>query len=267
MIFDGSGIPLFTPRRHDEAPAMSAAEDGRTFMTPHHQHAQAALAVLATIKHSDTDLEQILQQVATLAQQTIPGAGEVSITLVPERSPYTAAFTGDLALQLDEWQYRLHGGPCLQAAADADVVVIPDTTAEKRWPQWAARAASAGAGSVLSVGLTIDDSVSGALNTYGRRPHAFPDAAADIARYVAVALANAHLYYRATELAEGLSTAMTTRAVIEQAKGIVMAERHCSPDEAFALLPKISQVSNRKLRDVAADIVARVQRHTPPTGR
>jgi GAF domain-containing protein len=247
---------------------MLAAEDDRTFMTPHHRDARAALAELAMIKYGDTDLEQVLHRVATLARQTLPGAGEVSVTLVPERGPYTAAFTGDLALRLDEWQYRLHGGPCLRAAATQSVILIPDTAAEQRWPEWVARAAAAGAGSVLSVGLPIGETVRGALNTYGLAPHAFEEETADIARdfaeYVTVALGNAHLYHRTAALAEGLNTAMLSRAVIEQAKGVVMAQRHCSADEAFALLTKISQVTNRKLRDVAADMVARAQRRTPP---
>jgi GAF domain-containing protein len=245
---------------------MFAAEDGRTFMTPHHD-THPALAELATISYSDLNLEQVLHRVAELARQTLSGAGEVSITLVPERGPYTAAFTGDLALHLDEWQYRLHGGPCLQAAADKTVIVIADTATESRWPEWVARARAAGAGSVLSVGLPIDDTVRGALNSYGRRPLAFEDGTAalaqDFARYVGVALANAHLYYRTDATARGLSTAMESRAVIEQAKGIVMADRHCTADEAFAVLTRISQETNRKLRDVAADLVARVQRSAP----
>jgi AmiR/NasT family two-component response regulator len=82
------------------------------------------------------------------------------------------------------------------------------------------------------------------------------------AGYAAVALANAYLYYSTADLARHLQTAMTSRAVIEQAKGIIMAERRCTADEAFAFLTAVSQETNRKVRDVAATLVAGIQRTT-----
>jgi AmiR/NasT family two-component response regulator len=80
------------------------------------------------------------------------------------------------------------------------------------------------------------------------------------AGHAAVALANAYLYHSTAELARHLQTAMDSRAVIEQAKGIVMAERRCGPDEAFAFLTAVSQETNRKVRDVAAALVAGIRR-------
>ena len=232
-------------------------------MAQHPTDPVTAFAELGRIKHSETSLDEVLNRVADLAQQTLPGAREVSITLVRDHGPYTAAFTGEMALQLDEWQYEQHGGPCLQAAAEKSIVSVPDTTADSRWAGWAARAGAAGAGSVLSVGLPILDNVSGALNIYGRRPEAFdPDTtllAQTFAGYAAVALANAHLYHSMAGLARDLQAAMASRAVIEQAKGIIMGERRCTADEAFAVLTKLSQDSNRKLRDVAAALVGRAQ--------
>jgi AmiR/NasT family two-component response regulator len=52
---------------------------------------------------------------------------------------------------------------------------------------------------------------------------------------------------------------MQHRGVIEQAKGILMATHRCSPDEAFTMLRQRSQTDNRKLRDIAIDIVAKIQ--------
>ena len=65
-------------------------------------------------------------------------------------------------------------------------------------------------------------------------------------------MANAHLYDSTANLAHHMQAAMESRAVIEQAKGIVMGERRCSAEEAFAILVKVSEDTNRKLRDVAA---------------
>jgi len=64
------------------------------------------------------------------------------------------------------------------------------------------------------------------------------------------------------DLVDNLQKALGSRAGIEQAKGIIMAVEHCTPDEAFDRLREISQRSNRKLVVVAADVVARAQRRT-----
>jgi AmiR/NasT family two-component response regulator len=68
---------------------------------------------------------------------------------------------------------------------------------------------------------------------------------------------NALAYWTAHQEAANLSRAMEHRAVIEQAKGIIMASQHCGPDEAFDLLRRASQRENRKLRDLAVDLVER----------
>ena len=221
-----------------------------------------AFAELGRIKLGETDLQSVLGQVAETAKRTIPGASEVSVTLVRGRkNAHTAAFTGELALTLDEVQYEHGHGPCLDAAATPATLSVPDMTAETRWPDWAQRAVKAGAHSSLSIGLPMEDTVSGALNIYATEPDAFDHDAIILAQtfsgYAAVALANAHLYDAKATLAQHMEAAMESRAVIEQAKGIIMGERRCSPDDAFAILTKISQDTNRKVRDVATALVTR----------
>ncbi|MEV4727381.1 GAF and ANTAR domain-containing protein, partial [Micromonospora humida] len=162
---------------------------------------------------------------------------------------------------LDEWQYRQGHGPCLDASVTGDTLVVSDTGTEERWPGWATRAADAGIGSVVAIGLPIQEAVVGALNLYGARPHTFDAETVELARtfaaYAAVALANAHLYASTATLAEQMRSAMESRAVIEQAKGIIMGQRRCTADEAFGILAKLSQDSHRRLRDVAAALVGR----------
>ncbi|WP_250036661.1 ANTAR domain-containing protein [Paractinoplanes maris] len=226
-----------------------------------------AFAELGRIKLADTDLEGVLQQVATLAKRTIAGVDEASVTLLRRKKAHTAAFTGDLARDMDERQYEEGGGPCLDAAAAAAVQSVPDLTREQRWPHYVPAALKAGVRSSLSVGLPVHESVSGALNLYSTEPDAFDEDAVVLAQtfsgYAAVALANAHLYDATATLAQHMQAAMEHRAVIEQAKGIIMAEMHCSADEAFASLSKMSQNSNRKLHDVATALVRKAQR--PPS--
>jgi len=232
-------------------------------MSPDSIDPSAAFAEMGRINLAENDLHGVLSRVAVLAKRTVPGADEVSVTLVRKGSAETAAYTGELALTLDEWQYRRGIGPCLQAAADQSTVSVPDFADDNRWPEWVEHAMSTGARSSLSVGLPIEDRVDGALNLYGIKNQAFDDEAIALAEtfagYAAVALANANLYGVTANLARHLQTAMASRAVIEQAKGIIMGRRRCTADQAFAILTRISQDSNRKVRDVAAALVVRAE--------
>lgn len=232
-------------------------------MSPDRLDLAAAFAELGRTNLAENDLHSVLTRVAELARRTVPGAEEVSVTLVRGRTTQTAAYTGDLARGLDEWQYRYGSGPCLEAAARQATVSVPELAADPRWPDWSARAVAAGARSSLSVGLPIEEQVDGALNIYGVRDKAFDDEAVLLAEsfagYAAVALANANLYGVTAQLVRQLQAAMASRAVIEQAKGIIMGRRRCTAEEAFAILTHRSQDSNRKLRDVAAALVAQAQ--------
>ncbi len=228
--------------------------------TPHMEPADA-FAQLGRIKLIETDLNGVFRHIADLAKRTIPGASEVSVTLVLAKGAYTPAFTGDLALNLDESQYALGHGPCLDAARSTSTQHITDMTAESRWPDWTVRACEAGAHSSLSIGLPVQEAVTGALNIYATKPHAFDEDALAVAQtfasYAEVAMANAYLYNAQTTLAKHMEIAMRSRAVIEQAKGIIMGDRRCSADEAFAILQKLSQDTNHKLRDVAVTLIRR----------
>jgi len=222
-----------------------------------------AFSQLGRIKLSETDIDGVLDTIAGLAKRTIPGTDEVSVTLVRGKGAYTAAFTGDLARDLDETQYERGHGPCLDAATAGASLSLRDMAGETRWPDFAARAMAAGVGSSLSIGLPIHETVSGALNVYAGEPDTFDDDAIILAQtfagYAAVALANAHLYDVTATLAQHMQAAMENRAVIEQAKGIIMGDRRCTAEEAFRILSRLSQDTNRKLRDVAAALVAQAQ--------
>src|SRR3954451_12791795 len=225
-----------------------------------------AFAELGRINFSETDLATALAKVANVAKRTISGADEVSITLVGAGGAHTAAYTGERAVTVDEWQYQQGHGPCLAAAAANITVTVPDMAGESRWPDWADRAIDAGVHSSISIGLPLREAVSGAVNVYATKPHAFDEDALILAEtfggYAAVAMANAHRYDGTAALAEHAQAAMDRRAVIEQAKGIIMAERRCTADEAFAILAKISQHTHHTVGDVAALLVASAV-HTP----
>jgi GAF domain-containing protein len=213
-----------------------------------------AIAELGRIKLGETDLDGVSARAAEIAKQTLPHADDVSITVLREGREPVIAHTGERA-------GRLPGSGPAQQAADENVTVhVSDTVTEQRWRGWMTSAASAGVRSVLSIGLPVHNTASAAITVFSDVPGAFDDEAINLietfAGYATIALSNAHLYDVTAGLAEDMRRAMEHRAVIEQAKGIVMAERRCTADEAFAVLIKLSQDSNRKLRDVAAMLVA-----------
>ncbi|MFC3382976.1 GAF and ANTAR domain-containing protein [Couchioplanes azureus] len=227
-----------------------------------------AFAETGRIRLAETDLDGMLDRIAHLAKRTIPGAAEVSITLHRGRGSHTAAFTGDVALALDQRQYEQGHGPCFQALASGETLSLPDMSIERRWPDFAARARDAGFHSSLSIGLPVPESAAGALNVYAITPHAFDDDAVTLgqtfAGYAAVVLANAHLHEARFHLAKQIQAAMASRAVVEQAKGIVMRDRHCSSEDAFKILTGLSQDTDRKLRDVAQALVDRATETSGP---
>lgn len=218
-----------------------------------------AYAELGRIKLSEISLDGIFAKIADLAHRGLPGADEASITLLRDR-PLTTAASSELARRLDEAQYEHAAGPCLQAAAGNTVVPVADTAADLRWPEWAGVASAAGIRSALSVALPISEAARGSLNLYSHAVGAFDDDGTAVSRtfagYATVVLANALLYDTTLTLSDQLRQAMENRAVIEQAKGIVMSGYRCTPDAAFEILTRMSQDSNRKLRDIASDLVA-----------
>src|SRR5215212_6777101 len=99
-----------------------------------------AVAQIATLSFDDASMETMLQRIAELAKKVIPGVAEASITLVSNYKAASAAFTGQLALDLDESQYGRGYGPCLEAAATGEVTEITDARSDPRWRDYMDRA-------------------------------------------------------------------------------------------------------------------------------
>lgn len=260
------------------AAAESTAREERRVDTRARMGLSEALAELATISLADTSLTDVLRQVASLAQATIPGADEVSLTLLEGDRSATVAFTGDLAIQLDERQYEDGFGPCMHAARQGGTIPLfdlgPDGDAEQRYPEFVRAARRAGVTGTLSVGMPVPSRVVGGLNVYARGGDgggsaldAESVAAAEaFAGYAAIAVANAGLVHSTRRFAEQMREAMVSRGVIEQAKGVLVARTGCTSEQAFSELARISSTQNRKLATVAADLVAEAQkrRGDPP---
>ena len=205
-------------------------------------------------------LEDVLGEITAIATPGIPGAESTSITLVRGERAYTVAHDGEMALAADELQYQEDAGPCLDAGRGGVVLRVDDMRTETRWPGYVSRVGKTGVRSSLSVPLPYQGTSIGALNIYATASRAFAAAESlaaglEVAEVVAVAVANARAHAELGEQARHMRAAMESRAVIEQAKGVLMAQRHIDADQAFEVLRDASQRYNRKLRDIARGIV------------
>jgi hypothetical protein len=211
----------------------------------------------------DTDL--MLDDLVAAAVAQIPGVDEGSISVVVARRDVSSQSpTGDLPRRVDALQTETGEGPCLDAVFKERVVRVPDLASETRWPRFARRAAAAGAGSMLSFQLWVEGDNLGALNLYGRQPHAFDEESVQVGllfvAHAAVAMAGAQKH-------DQLTAGLATRDLIGQAKGILMERYQIDAQRAFALLVRASQHRNRKLRDLAAELTTtgQIASVTPPT--
>ena len=235
--------------------------------TPPHGIAASATAELQELLLATEDITAFLDHLATLAVTVLPADTSCGITLRRDHSAMTVASSDTRASQVDEIQYGHDQGPCLHSMRTGHVVVVDDLAADGRWGAYRMPALGHGVRSSLSLPLRTNGDVIGALNIYAGTPHAFGPqeqrAACRFADEASRALALAVRIADRTDMSDHLQTALVSRAVIDQALGIIMGQNRCTADEAFDLLRTISQNRNIKLRDIAADMVTAVSGRPP----
>jgi GAF domain-containing protein len=220
--------------------------------------AMREISALSAVVLSQTDIHALLEEICRIAIRAVPGAEGASVTTIDRGRPATIA-VDDWSRALDELQFAEHEGPCLDAYRTGTAFRLRDITSDTRWPSYLPKAASEGLRSMLSCPMGTEGGIIGAVNLYSRETDAFDVEAASLAEIVAahagLATQVGAAFYGHRDLADQLSEAMLSRATIEQAKGVIVALRRRSPDEAWDALVRISQRTHRKLREVAADLV------------
>lgn len=228
---------------------------------------ESSLADLGALLVDGQPLQDTLRQVADYTVAAIPGADGAGVTLLENRGPANIVASAEFVRSLDDAQYSLREGPSVAALESGRTHVVRSVHADQRWPRFAARAVGHGVLSVLSLPLQVRGVTRGALNVYSRTDGSFDLPAVRIGELfagpAAVTAATAQILADSRQLAEHLGEALRGRAVIDQAKGILMAVHGCDADQAFALLREASQSSHRKLRDVAHDMVTEIARRPP----
>jgi GAF domain-containing protein len=218
------------------------------------RHFDERLASIARDLLNEPDVEHTVQRVVDLAAEHLGGVIYASVSLVRQRRRVeTPASSDDRALQADQLQYEVGEGPCLDAIWEQETFQIDDMITEERYPIYSRRVAErTGIRSSLSFQLFTDEDSLGALNLYSPQPRAFDE----VARAEGfVFAAQAAVALRSAQHEEHLRAGMATRNLIGQAQGILMERFKVTPNQAFAILARISQETNSKLRDVSRYLV------------
>ncbi len=238
------------------------SSDGALFPRAGEQHFeefQAGIRSLAQLSTGKLTLEEMLTEVAHFAVQAIPGADGAGLTLIEDNRSDTIVATADFVREVDTIQYTLGEGPCISAAAERVTMRSGSLGGEQRWPRFGPRVGRLGIHSVLSLPLLTPDGVFGAMNVYAHAKEAFDERAERLgelfAAPAAVAVQNAQVLEQTKRLAASLQGALSTKALIDQALGIIRSRSGASSDEAFARLRAMSQTRNVKLAVVAESLV------------
>lgn len=217
-------------------------------------HEVLAAELLGRIRQtgSGDDMDAALQAI-TNAVVELGIADHAGITeRVGDSAFETHAATDELVMAADGLQYQFDQGPCVQATYDNELLVSGDIAADPRWPQWGPRAATRGIGAVISANLYTTDAAMGALNLYFADRKEYVSEDLELARLVGAHTSIVLAHYRRDA---NLWKAIDARHRIGQAQGILMERFDITAEQAFALLRRLSQDQNTKIRLVADTVV------------
>jgi transcriptional regulator with GAF, ATPase, and Fis domain len=202
-----------------------------------------------------TEIETTLHGVTASAVELIDGVECADVLLISGADLFqSVAATSQLAIDIDDLQQRFREGPCLDAAIGDSMVVCQDLRDDPRWPRFAERAVAAGVHSLMSFQLYTHNARMGALNLFGLKPDVFTVEMEAVGAMLATHAATALI---ADDLRLQFRSALASRDIIGQAKGMIMERFDVDAVRAFELLTKLSQNANIRLAEVAEEIVSR----------
>jgi GAF domain-containing protein len=223
---------------------------------------ESSLQELRSVLLGDHTVDSVLALVTRLSCRFVDGAVASSVTVRTLGQPHTSNYSNDLAFELDGFQYAVGRGPCVEAL-EKGIQVCELVADHDEWAEFSAAALQAGIKVVLATPLQVKGQVFGALNIYGADPSSFGDLellnARVFAEQAGIVLTNVIALAGAETLIAQLREALDSRDIIGQAKGILMERKGITSLSAFGSLKKTSQRTNRKLFDVASELVTRVE--------
>lgn len=225
----------------------------------------AALVKLASLPLTGVDAVEILRQASTVCQDALGDTVTLSLNQGPPSAPTAVSSSGPVAQVGDGVQIALGEGPCITAFEKRLTVVASDLRSDERWPRFAADPRTQDIAGVIATPMVIGGELLGAVTVYGDigdpPDGRLVEAAELLAAAVAAVLYELTVRHELQLTAAHMERALSSRATIDQAKGMVMADRGCTADEAFEHLVELSSTQHMKLRDLARQLVD--QRSTP----
>lgn len=216
------------------------------------------------------EFPEFLLGLATMSASLVDSGGQVTCTITVERDggPATVASSSEAGRRLDETQYAFHDGPCLTAAREQRLVLIPDLRGDARWSDYLEAALQEGVRSILAVPIPTEPFSRAGLNCYASMAGAFTEEtvvlleqhAASMSRVLRIALR----LHGADVHPEHLRAALKSRAVVDAAVSLIMLQQHGGRDDALEILQLAAKSNNRRVHDIANDIVRGAQL---PAGR
>jgi GAF domain-containing protein len=215
---------------------------------------RARMTRIAREVQSRDDLALASDRIVAAAVDLFDGQVMAGISIAQRnRLVVTTSATAEVARRGDDLQAELGEGPCQDAIWSHVQVVTGDLANDERWQRWGpTMAAGFGIKSMLCTRLFTDEQQIGALNLYSAQPQAFDEEAQEVATLLAV---HAATTIAAAHQVDGLKVANDRRTTIGKALGMIMNEYGLGDDQAFTVLQRLSSNSNRKLFDLAEEIV------------
>ena len=224
-----------------------------------------AMRGLAGLVSTVEDIDEVLAEIAGYTLIAVPGAdgAGAGVARASGTMPATVvawAVTDPFVREIDHLQYDVCGeGPCLTAMQTQRVLTSGSLGSDQRWRRFGGRVARLNVHSSLAVPLLVRGDVVGALNIYARERDAFGEHAVLLterfARSAAVTVGSVQVLHATRTKAAQLEAALTSRATIDQAIGILRSRSGGSANEAFDRLRKMSQSENVRVAAIAERLV------------
>lgn len=210
--------------------------------------------LVASLERDGVKTASGLRELLDTGLRHVAGSQYAGITLAEKSKTVTnVVSTHRYPKVLDSIQNQFGEGPCLEAAWQHHMILINDLDGEQRWPRYRRHAIEqTPIRSILSFQMAVDGGNIAALNFYADEPHAFSDDAVMLGDVFATHTALAWSILRHQDQ---FRSALASRDVIGQAKGVIMERFNLDAIEAFELLTRLSQQSNTKLADLASALI------------
>lgn len=224
----------------------------------HAAHRRIADIARSLHDRPEADSDTVIAELAEHAAVEIPGAQYAGVTVTTDNKTVdTPAASHRYPILLDAIQQRHQQGPCLTSAWERKTIHIADLEKDSRWPAYRRDAlAQTPIRSIMAFQLFIADRSMGALNVYAKRPNAFDEESEEIGLIFAT---HSALAWNSARRDEQFRNALVSRDVIGQAKGMIMERYGIGAVQAFEVLKKLSQDSNVRLVQIAAQLVGTVK--------